>query len=91
MTAIVDAGDRVLGLFTDGDLRRALDRRVDPHEARIADLMTRNPKTVPPGLLAAEALNRMQQHRINGFLVTAEDGRLVGALNMHDLLRAGVL
>ena len=91
MTAIVDAGDRVLGLFTDGDLRRALDRRVDPHEARIAELMTRNPKTVPPGLLAAEALNRMQQHKINGFLVTAEDGRLLGALNTHDLLRAGVL
>ena len=91
MTAIVDAGDRVLGLFTDGDLRRALDRRVDPHEARIAELMTRNPKTVPPGLLAVEALNRMQQHKINGFLVTAEDGRLLGALNTHDLLRAGVL
>ncbi len=91
MTAIVDAADRVLGVFTDGDLRRALDRRVDLHETRIADLMTRDCKTIPPTLLAAEALHRMQTHRINGFLVTDEDGRLVGALNMHDLLRAGVL
>ena len=91
MTAIVDGEDRVLGIFTDGDLRRALDRRVDLHEARIADFMTRGGKTVPPSLLAAEGLHLMQAHKINGLLVVDDTGRLVGALNMHDLLRAGVL
>jgi arabinose-5-phosphate isomerase len=91
MTAIVDSQDGVLGVFTDGDLRRALDRRVDLHEARIADFMTRGCKTVKPTLLAAEALHLMQSHKINGLLVVDEAGRLVGALNMHDLLRAGVL
>jgi arabinose-5-phosphate isomerase len=91
MTGIVDAEQRVLGIFTDGDLRRVLDNRLDVHSARISELMTRNPKTAPPDMLAAEALNRMEQHKINGFLVVDEDRRLVGALNMHDLLRAGVL
>jgi arabinose-5-phosphate isomerase len=91
MTAIVDADDRVLGVFTDGDLRRALDRRVDPHAVRIAEVMTRRCKTVGPSLLAAEALHLMQTHKINGLLVVDGTGRLVGALNMHDLLRAGVL
>jgi len=91
MTAIVDADDRVLGVFTDGDLRRALDRRVDLHEARIADFMTPDCKTVAPSVLAAEALHMMQSHKINGLLVVGDAGCLVGALNMHDLLRAGVL
>jgi arabinose-5-phosphate isomerase len=91
MTAIVDADDRVLGIFTDGDLRRALDGRVDLHAARIADFMTRQCKTVGPELLAEEALQRMQTHKINGLLVVDADGRLIGALNMHDMLRAGVL
>jgi arabinose-5-phosphate isomerase len=91
MTAIVDADERVLGIFTDGDLRRALDRRVDPHTVGIAEVMTRRCKTVGPSVLAAEALHLMQTHKINGLLVVDGDGRLVGALNMHDLLRAGVL
>jgi arabinose-5-phosphate isomerase len=91
MTAVVDAHARVLGIFTDGDLRRALDRRVDLHEVRIADFMTRSCKTVRPGVLAAEALNLMQRHKINGLLVVDERDYLVGALNMHDLLRAGVI
>jgi arabinose-5-phosphate isomerase len=91
MTAIVDAQERVLGIFTDGDLRRAVDRRVDLHQARIADFMTRNCKTVGPDVLAAEALHLMQSHKINGLLVVDDEGRLVGALNTHDLLRAGVL
>ncbi len=91
MTAVVDADQHVLGIFTDGDLRRALDRRIDVHDTRISEVMTRNPKTVGPEMLAAEALNRMEQHKINGFLVVDQDRRLIGALNMHDLLRAGVL
>jgi arabinose-5-phosphate isomerase len=91
MTAVVDAADHLLGVFTDGDLRRALDRRLDPHAVPIAEVMTRRCKTVGPNVLAAEALHLMQAHKINGLLVVDGAGRLVGALNMHDLLRAGVL
>lgn len=91
MTAIVDEERRVLGIFTDGDLRRALDKEVDVHRATIADVMTRGCITVSGDMLAAEGLNIMQNHAINALLVVDEDQRLVGALNMHDLLRAGVL
>ncbi len=91
MTAVVDADGRVIGVFTDGDLRRALDRDVDLRVATIDELMSRTPRTTTPGVLAAEALNLMETHRINALLVTAEDGTLTGALNMHDLLRAGVV
>ncbi len=90
-TVVVDSEDRVLGVFTDGDLRRALDRPVDVHTARVAEVMTRNCKTIAPGTLAAEALQRMQQYKINALPVVNSAGRLVGVLNMHDLLRAGVL
>lgn len=90
-TVVVDAGDRVLGVFTDGDLRRALDRQVDVHSARVAEVMTRECKTIAPGTLAAEALRMMQQHKINALPVVNPEGRLIGVLNMHDLLRAGVL
>ncbi|MBL8259729.1 MAG: KpsF/GutQ family sugar-phosphate isomerase [Candidatus Competibacteraceae bacterium] len=90
-TVVVDAGDRVLGVFTDGDLRRALDRQVDVHSARVAEVMTRECKTIAPGTLAAEALRMMQQHKINALPVVDPEGRLIGVLNMHDLLRAGVL
>ncbi len=91
MTAVVGPGERVVGIFTDGDLRRALDRKADLHHARIADLMTRRCKTVPAGVVAAEALNIMETHKINALPVVDAHGRLIGALNMHDLLRAGVL
>lgn len=91
MTAVVGADDRVVGVFTDGDLRRALDRNVDLRVATIDELMSRTPRTTTPGVLAAEALNLMETHRINALLVTADDGTLTGALNMHDLLRAGVV
>jgi arabinose-5-phosphate isomerase len=91
LTAIVDEGDRVLGVFTDGDLRRALDRRVDIHGSRMSDVMTRSPRSIGPHELAAEAVLMMEKHAVNGLLVLDDTGRLVGALNVHDLLRAGVM
>jgi len=91
MTAIVDGEQRVLGVFTDGDLRRALDREVDIHTTPIADIMTSGSKTISPDILAAEALQIMETFKINGLLVVDNNGCLVGALNMHDLLRAGVV
>ena len=92
MTAIVDAQQRLLGVFTDGDLRRALDDPgVDPRRARVRDLMTHQPKTIGPGRLAAEAAQLMETHKIQALLVTDADGRLAGALNIHDLLRARVV
>ncbi|HTL50388.1 MAG TPA: KpsF/GutQ family sugar-phosphate isomerase [Steroidobacteraceae bacterium] len=91
LTAVVDGDRRVVGIFTDGDLRRALDRRVDIHHSTMADVMTLSPRTIGPGELAAEAVLMMEKHSINGLLVLDESGRLVGALNVHDLLRAGVM
>jgi arabinose-5-phosphate isomerase len=91
MTVVVDRGEHVLGVFTDGDLRRALDRQIDVHTALVAEVMTPKCKTVNPGILAAEALHIMQEYKINALPVTEQDGRLRGALNMHDLLRAGVV
>jgi arabinose-5-phosphate isomerase len=91
MTAVVGNADRLLGLFTDGDLRRALDKTLDIRAAKVAEVMTRNPRTIGPEKLAAEAVQMMDQHKINGLMVVDADGRLVGALNMHDLLRAGVV
>ncbi len=90
-TVVVDQEQRVLGVFTDGDLRRALDRQVDVHAARVAEVMTGPCKTIAPGTLAAEALQKMQQYKINALPVVNSDGKLAGVLNMHDLLRAGVL
>ncbi|MDW6002870.1 arabinose-5-phosphate isomerase KdsD [Vibrio mangrovi] len=90
MTAIVDEQQKLLGIFTDGDLRRILDKRVDLHSAKICEVMTRNPTTASPHILAVEGLNLMQEKRING-LVLVENDHLVGALNMHDLLKAGVM
>lgn len=91
MTAVVGDGDRLCGIFTDGDLRRTLDRRVDVHATRIGEVMTRNCRTARPDMLAAEALRIMEEHRINALPVVDGDARLIGALNMHDLLRAGVV
>jgi arabinose-5-phosphate isomerase len=90
-TVVVDEADQVLGVFTDGDLRRALDRQVDVHTARVAEVMTHHCKTIAPSALAAEALQIMQRYRINALPVVDSAGKLAGVLNMHDLLRAGVL
>lgn len=91
MTAVVDEGRRLLGVFTDGDLRRALQRGADFERARIDELMTREPKTVRPEALAAEAVQLMERHKISQVLVVDEAGALIGALNTHDLLRAKVI
>ena len=91
ITVITDAVGRVLGVFTDGDLRRALDRRIDVHSVTVAQVMTHHCKTVHPGILAAEALHLMDTHKINALPVVNEADLLVGALNVHDLLRAGVM
>ena len=91
MTAVVDDADRVLGVFTDGDLRRAIENDVDMKHTRIDEVMTRNCVTVVPETLAAQAVHLMQQRAINSLPVVDDAMRLVGALNMHDLLRAGVM
>ena len=91
MTAIVDAEHQVLGVFTDGDLRRALDGKADLHRTSMAEVMSRNAKTVTPGTLAAEAVHIMETHRITSLIVVDEHRKIVGALNVHDLLRAGVI
>jgi len=90
-TAVIDQAGHVSGVFTDGDLRRTLDARVDIHRAVIGEVMTRQCKTVRPECLAVEALTVMEDHKINALLVVDDDQRLIGVLNMHDLLRAGVL
>jgi len=91
MTAVVDEQGKLLGLYTDGDLRRTLDKNLDIHTTRITQVMTPSPRTIDADKLAAEAVQIMEQHKINGLLVTDTSQQLVGALNMHDLLRAGVV
>jgi arabinose-5-phosphate isomerase len=91
MTAIVDGEGRAVGIFTDGDLRRCLDRDVDVRAAKIADVMIPGGKHIAPDRLAVEALNLMEEKKINALLIVDHDERLCGALNMHDLLRAGVV
>jgi arabinose-5-phosphate isomerase len=90
-TAIIGAQDEILGIFTDGDLRRTLDAGVDVHTALVGSVMTRNCKTIAADALAAEAVHMMEAHKINALLVVDEHGRLAGVLNMHDLLRARVV
>ena len=92
MTAVVDGEGRLLGLFTDGDLRRTLDDdRADLRNTRIAEVMTHSPKTIAPDRLAVEAAQLMEAHQINALLVVDAERRVVGALNIHDLLRARVV
>ncbi len=91
MTSVIDAEGRLVGLFTDGDLRRALDTDLDVRTAGIAQVMTRNPRTIGAGHLAVEAARLLEKHQINGLIVVDTDNRPVGALNIHDLLRAKVV
>jgi arabinose-5-phosphate isomerase len=91
MTTVVDAQNKALGVFTDGDLRRLLDKPLDVHGTRMGEIMHRNPKTVTPRMLAAEAVHVMETSRITSLLVVDESGTLIGALNVHDLFRAGVM
>jgi arabinose-5-phosphate isomerase len=91
MAVVVDEGDQILGVFTDGDLRRTLDRQIDVHRTAMRTVMTARGRSIGPKELAAEAVHLMEVHRITALPVADEHGRLVGALNVHDLLRAGVV
>lgn len=92
VTAVVDAEDRLLGLYTDGDLRRSLDDdAIDLRATRISEVMTTSPKTVGSDALAVEAARLMETHQINALIVVDAQQRVVGALNIHDLLRARVV
>jgi arabinose-5-phosphate isomerase len=91
MTAVLGASGAVIGIFTDGDLRRALNGTIDIRTSPIADSMTRSPRTTTPNKLAAEAVQIMESNKVNQLLVVDAAGALVGALNMHDLFRAKVI
>jgi arabinose-5-phosphate isomerase len=91
MTGVADGNGQLLGVFTDGDLRRALDRRIDVHATRMDEVMTRQCRTIGPTALAVEAVVLLERHRITALMVVDEDQRILGALNVHDLLRAGVM
>lgn len=91
MTAIVNDNNELVGLFTDGDLRRILDERIDIHQDIISSVMTKSPTVAQRNMLAAQALNIMESKKINGLIIVNEQQQPIGAMNMHDLLRSGVL
>jgi len=91
MTAIVDADNRVTGIFTDGDLRRMLGRNLDVHKTSITEVMTPNCAVISADILAAEAMQIMERKKINALIVVDGQRRAIGALNMHDLIRAGIV
>jgi arabinose-5-phosphate isomerase len=97
MTGVVDENNRLIGIFTDGDLRRTLSQIIDPENTRAVDVMTNNPYTVRPDTLAAEVVKTMREHAlhgphaINAVFITDAENTVIGALNTHDLLRAGVV
>jgi arabinose-5-phosphate isomerase len=91
MTAVTDAAGILLGMFTDGDLRRKLDQKIDLHTATMEQVMTRDCKTASSEMLAAEAVLLLEQNKINALLIVDTDNKLIGALNIHDLFRAGVM
>jgi arabinose-5-phosphate isomerase len=90
MTTVVDHAGVLAGIFTDGDLRRAIDRGIDIHKCPIDDIMTRNCRTIKPGTMAAEALRIMEDNKITVLVAVNEDGQPVGVIHTHDLLKAGV-
>jgi arabinose-5-phosphate isomerase len=91
ITTIVDSNENVLGIFTDGDLRRALDSNIDVKTCHVKDVMTKNGKNIKADSLAASALALMESHSINALVVVDDDDKLIGILNMHDMLRARVV
>ena len=91
MTAVVNSNNELMGLFTDGDLRRILDEKIDIHQDVIQSVMTLNPQVADADMLAAQALKIMEDKKINGLIIVDNDNVPVGAMNMHDLLKSGVL
>ncbi|MBA3660692.1 MAG: KpsF/GutQ family sugar-phosphate isomerase [Gammaproteobacteria bacterium] len=91
MTTVIDEGGKLLGVFTDGDVRRAFDKNSDIHLTKIFQVMTKNPKTIAKSLLAAEALTIMESFKITSLVITNETEHPIGILHIHDILRAGVI
>ena len=91
LTAIINAAKQPIGIFTDGDLRRTFAKGIYTNSAKIADVMHANPNTIHMNQLAVEAIEMIEQKKINGLLVVDDAGKLVGAFNMHDLLKAKVV
>ena len=91
MTGVINEAGQLVGVFTDGDLRRILDQKIDIHQDCIGSVMTSQPLTAKADLLAAQALKMMEDKKINGLIIVDESNRPVGAMNMHDLLKSGVL
>jgi arabinose-5-phosphate isomerase len=91
MTSIVDEQHRLLGIYTDGDLRRTLEKKLDFNDTPVSSVMSRNPRTIGPDALAVEAVQIMEQYNITQLLVIDATRKVLGALNMHDLLKAKVI
>jgi arabinose-5-phosphate isomerase len=91
MTAIVNAQGQVSGIFTDGDLRRMLSKNLNIHTTSIMEVMTSQCAVITADILAAEAMQIMERKKINALIVVDDAQRAVGALNMHDLIRAGIV
>ena len=91
MTVIVNETNQVLGIFTDGDLRRLLEKTLDLESVQLKDVITRNPKTTSKNILVAQAVEMMERFRINHLVIATEDGQLEGALNLHDLLTSKII
>jgi len=91
MTAIVNSNNQLVGLFTDGDLRRILDLQINIHQDSITTVMTKSPTVAQADMLAAQALNIMEDKKINGLIIVDDKNAPIGAMNMHDLLSSGVL
>jgi arabinose-5-phosphate isomerase len=91
LVVIIDASKHVLGILTDGDLRRLLEKGIDTKTIQLAQIVTANPRTIPPDLIAEEAIEMMEHHRINHLIVADGNKTLLGALNLHDLFAAKVI
>lgn len=91
MTTVIDAAGKLIGIFTDGDVRRALDSNTDIHQTSVDEVMTKSPKTIRSDMLAAEALNMMETFKITSLVITNDDQQPDGIIHIHDILRAGVI
>jgi arabinose-5-phosphate isomerase len=91
MTTVLNQEGKLEGIFTDGDVRRAFDNNADVHKTMLKQVMTKNPKVIRPGILAAEALNIMETYKITSLIVTNEQHHPIGVIHMHEILRAGVM
>lgn len=91
MTTVIDDSGKLVGVFTDGDVRRAFDKNADVHQTQISQVMTKNPKVISPQMLAAEALHIMETYKITSLIVSNPNNKPIGVVHMHDILRAGVV